>query len=206
MPVSPYSPISQIVELMVLLKPKSILDVGAGFGKYGMLAREYLDVWQNQESDRPYEWKTRIDAIEIFPDYITPAHGFFYDNVYVGDARDSFPKETSYDLVLLIDVFEHFTYEDGMELLKKMRNVAKHVIISTPRDIGHQGSIYHNEHETHRCQWEEKHFPDAAVLYDMVSLIVYEGPAVERVKKLQWRKDKETLKSLIKRYLLLRTH
>ena len=48
------------------LRPKSVLDVGIGFGKYGMLFREYLDIWDMEcvADYDPAAWKTRIDGIE----------------------------------------------------------------------------------------------------------------------------------------------
>ncbi|MBA7677027.1 hypothetical protein ES703_85275 [subsurface metagenome] len=39
MPTSYYSQLNEIMELIVLTDPKSILDVGVGFGKYGFLSR-----------------------------------------------------------------------------------------------------------------------------------------------------------------------
>jgi hypothetical protein len=44
MPTSHKYQIKEIMELMVLINPKKILDLGIGFGKYGYLAREYLDI------------------------------------------------------------------------------------------------------------------------------------------------------------------
>jgi hypothetical protein len=42
MPTSHPHQLNQIVELIMLTDPHSLLDVGIGFGKYGVLAREYL--------------------------------------------------------------------------------------------------------------------------------------------------------------------
>jgi len=33
------------MELITLTNPQCILDVDAGFGKYGFLSREYLELW-----------------------------------------------------------------------------------------------------------------------------------------------------------------
>ena len=34
-----------VLNLVTEQKPKTILDVGIGYGKYGVLFREYLDIW-----------------------------------------------------------------------------------------------------------------------------------------------------------------
>ena len=52
------------------LQPRSILDVGCGFGKYGMLLREYLDVWHERYDKE--RWQVRIVGIEAFEQYRNP--------------------------------------------------------------------------------------------------------------------------------------
>lgn len=51
MPTSYPEAISSILELVRREEPRSILDLGVGFGKYGMLCREMLDI--------PYERYSR---------------------------------------------------------------------------------------------------------------------------------------------------
>jgi predicted O-methyltransferase YrrM len=95
MPTSQFYQISDIVEFIVRTNPKSILDIGVGFGKYGALAREYLD-----QGERLYDWKRRIDGIEVFEEYITDIQRFYYDNIYIGNAVEVLPKlEETYDLI-----------------------------------------------------------------------------------------------------------
>jgi len=48
MPTSDLYNITPILTIISNLKPKKILDVGCGFGKYGLLMREYLEVWQER--------------------------------------------------------------------------------------------------------------------------------------------------------------
>ena len=42
MPTSNHGAISLVLEVLVRLRPQSILDVGTGRGKYGVLCREYF--------------------------------------------------------------------------------------------------------------------------------------------------------------------
>ena len=51
MPTSHSGQINTIVDLIISINPKKILDVGIGHGKYGFLTREYLDVG---DSTKPY--------------------------------------------------------------------------------------------------------------------------------------------------------
>ena len=108
MPTSHLHQINEIVELIVLTNPQTVLDVGVGFGKYGALAREYLELRDGR--NQYHDWQRRIDGIEVFPDYLTPLHDYIYDTVHVGNATEIMPAlNLRYDLVLLIDVLEHFT-------------------------------------------------------------------------------------------------
>jgi len=147
-PTSHHAQVSKILDAIVHTNPKSVLDIGTGFGKYGVLCREYLELWDGREDYQKFT--RRIDGIEIFPQYLTPIHKYVYDEVFVGDALDIVPNklQRDYDLALLIDVLEHLKKEDGAKLLGALLKRAKNVIISVPRDIGDQGTVFGNEHET----------------------------------------------------------
>ena len=62
MPSSAPNQINQIVQLMMIVKPQSLLDIGIGFGKFGFLAREYLELWDRR--NKYDDWQRRIDGIE----------------------------------------------------------------------------------------------------------------------------------------------
>jgi hypothetical protein len=89
MPTSSYLQLNEITQLIYQTRPHSVLDIGVGFGKYGVLAREYLEFWG---AAADYEkWTRRIDGIEVFDKYLTPLHKYVYDNIYTGDAREILP-------------------------------------------------------------------------------------------------------------------
>ncbi len=185
MPTSLLYQISQILELIVCTNPKKILDVGVGFGKYGLLSREYLDIY----ADRRYSnWERRIDGIEAFKEYITPVHDYIYDNMYIGNALDILPElKDKYDLVLLIDVLEHFEYEEGKRALDLCNRIGRNMIVSTPKHIGEQGAAFGNSFETHRSQWSGKdfnRFDKKFSLPDDTSLIYYIGKDHLKVRGL----------------------
>ena len=53
--------ISYVLDAILQLNPQSVLDIGCGSDKYGVLTREYLR-------------KARINGIEGFVQYVTDAH------------------------------------------------------------------------------------------------------------------------------------
>lgn len=175
MPSSQPYQIPKVLECIVAANPASLLDIGVGFGKYGFLAREYLEVWDHT---KPYSRFTRrIDGIEIFPEYLTPLHSFIYDEVFEGNATDVVPTlERSYDLVLVIDVLEHFPPDEGRKLLQTLLERNRAVLVSVPRDLGDQEDVFGNEHEAHQGIWSLKDFRalgDFVRFRDQTSLIVY---------------------------------
>lgn len=185
MPTSHYNQLNQIVELMYLTKPRRLLDIGVGFGKYGFLAREYLELWYG--SGKYDDWVIQIDGIEAFGKYLTPVHEYIYDRVYVGNALDVLPRlEGRYDLVLIIDVLEHFNHADGLKLLTACRERAENIIISVPKNWCRQEAAFGNEYEVHKFHWKERHFAqfeDAQFLYNPSSILCYMGVQGREVLK-----------------------
>lgn len=200
MPTSHPSQLNEIIGLVMTLDPRSVLDVGVGFGKYGVLIREYLELWDGRE--RYHEWTRRIDGIEIFDRYLTPLHAFVYDTVHVGNAADVLPTiATRFDLILLIDVIEHFTREDGLRFLDLCISRARNVIISTPKDMGGQSEAFQNPHETHRSQWKAEDFrahPHCVQIHNRESLIFLIGADAAKVRPVPWTR-------VIRRFPLLRS-
>lgn len=200
MPTSHLYQLNQITEAITQLQPQSVLDVGVGFGKYGFLMREYLEVWG--EDGNYSNRKRKIDGIEIFEDYILPHHHLIYNEIFIGNALAVLPVvKHQYDLILLIDVLEHFTYEDGMKLLDECKKQAKHIIISTPWDIGIQGECFDNPYEKHLFQWKKKHFrkfKSACFFPNSNSLLCFIGPHFKNnIPKMRRNYLKRTLKEFL---------
>lgn len=162
MPTSLYHQINEIGDLINALKPQSVLDIGVGFGKWGFLCREMLEFADDRKeggAENYCRWRLRIDGIEIYEAYITPMHHFLYDHLYIGNAIDLLPTlDHHYDLVNMIDVLEHFTYEEGCAVMRHCLERGRNVLVSTPRDIKEQGTYYENTYETHQFQWLPSHF------------------------------------------------
>jgi hypothetical protein len=159
MPTSVYKQIPDVIDAVLAVKPASVLEIGIGCGKYGVLLREYLDVWDHYLE--PWGQRhTRIDGIEIHEQYRGAAWGA-YDLVRVGDARTiiSGMADCEYGCVLIVDVLEHFEREDGLALLREMKRVAADgVVIALPSAPGPTIEVWDNPHEIHRAQYTAEDF------------------------------------------------
>jgi len=192
MPTSHHHQISTIMDAVIKLRPKTILDVGVGFGKYGVLCREYLELWDGREDY--HRFLRRIDGIEAFERYLTPLHTYIYDQVHVGQVQEVIHTlAVSYDLVLMIDVLEHVSDAHGRALIEHVLKHHRGMLISTPKDVGDQGHAFDNENEAHVSQWTPqllKTFGPAVVLPDRESHIVYLGTSdsVLALRSPRWKR------------------
>ena len=99
--------------------PQLILDVGAGYGKHGVLLREYLDPTPT------------VHGVEAWEPYVE-AHRLrgIYDELHVRSVLDFTEDELApYDLVVMGDVIEHFEKPDALELLARIKGW---LVIATP--------------------------------------------------------------------------
>jgi len=137
--------------------PTTVLDIGIGFGKYGFLMREHLDIRKRRyEKD---SWKTRIDGIESYSAYITPMHEYLYDHLYTGDVLNLIDSLENYDLMILADVIEHLPKEDGLALLQKLfQKTNRAMVVSYPSILGSEYLHWDNPREKHHCVWTPKDF------------------------------------------------
>lgn len=161
MPTSSIENISYSCDLIRKISPESILDVGCGFGKWGYLSREILDIAYGRYARD--DWHVRIDGVEIFPAYLTPVHRHIYNNVIIGDAFEHIQHSGPYDLIIFGDVIEHFRKPDALCLLNHARSKArKGILLHIP--LGRQwpqdargGNVY----EEHKSTWTEEELRDA---------------------------------------------
>ena len=158
MGTSNWQNISYNIELVRKLNPKSILDVGVGFGRWGILFREFLEVWESGKYKG--DWNRIIDGIEIFPDYIQNYHKFFYNTIYNEDALTHLNKtKKNYELINFGDIIEHFSKQDGLKLISLALKKSKYVLINVP--IGNywkQEGLPINQYEEHKSVWENSDF------------------------------------------------
>lgn len=157
MPTSWYQAAPAIVQKVVELWPSSVLDIGVGFGKYGVLLREAMDIpYERYASD---SWALRLDGIEAFPNYRNPIHDYVYNSIRYAPIQDCLKDLGIYDVILLIDVLEHFPKGHGATLLNALlEHTGKALIVSTPMDPAPQAEYLGNVYEAHLSHWTPEDF------------------------------------------------
>lgn len=168
MPFSQSAQIPAILGYAQQVDPRSVLDVGTGMGQYGFLLRNNLESEHLFEirgkgaaaegRQRPRaQWRVTIDGIEGFAHYLTPVHDWAYSRMIVGEALAELAKIEvgHYDLVMAIDILEHFDTADGIRFAQACRRVARRAaLISTPKTFVAQ-VVDANPLENHRSVWSE---------------------------------------------------
>jgi hypothetical protein len=144
MPVSDYHAVSDIMGEIQRISPRSVLDLGVGFGKWGVLCREILDARFGRCGEM--QWEARIDGYEVHRPYENPLWEA-YDLVFFQDFRGI--ESRNYDLVLMVDSLEHMPLDEGRPFLKGLVQRNKHVIVSVPNGRMEQGETFGNPHEAH---------------------------------------------------------
>lgn len=161
MPLSIWLGMEDCLQAITERRPRSVLDAGIGFGLWGVLLRQYLDVWA-----------ARIDGIELDPARVQAHARHVYSRVYVGDIRTLVPRlaaRTAYDVILFGDVLEHLPKEDGLSLLAKaVLQAAVLVVVRVPLGDGWRKKG-REPPDHHRSQWsleDLRGYPAAIRVYD----------------------------------------
>lgn len=156
MPTSYHGQISTILDIVLSQEPKIILDVGIGFGKYGVLLREMLDISNERYSKD--KWEVIIDGIEGYKDYKNPIYEYVYNKVYFGFVQEIIKNlERDYDLILMIDVLEHFDKNEGEKIISMLLKKCKNLLLCTPA-IPSEQSYLDNDLEKHKSLWKISDF------------------------------------------------
>jgi hypothetical protein len=155
MPTSHYAYISDVVGFVMSQNPASLLDIGVGFGKWGHLFREYLDVMAGRVLKD--QWQKRIDGVEIFEPYISVHQRNLYDRIYLGDICELVDTLPDYDMIFSSDVIEHIEKSAARRLIEKLQAKTRRLLLIIPRGeawLHSQGPMYGNKDEAHVSSWD----------------------------------------------------
>jgi len=187
MPTSWYQAIPHILDLLQSEQPRSILDIGVGFGKYGLLIRDTLEIPFERYTKQ--QWICQVDGIEAFANYRNPIHDYVYNKVYYNDVKTIIHDLPTYDLILLIDVIEHFEKEEGYVLINELlEHTNKCLIISTPLYPAKQKDYNGNYYEEHKSRWFITDFISFDYSFKYVP-IGNNGAQLYNIFKTQYMKD-----------------
>jgi hypothetical protein len=162
MPSSYVGSVPSIVNLMIDLSPRSIIDIGPGWGKYGLMAREYLPNL------------AKLDAVEV-KEGARPTQTSIYDTVIWADVR-TLNRNTwgAYNMAFLIDVIEHMEQSEGHRLLRDIVSAGTIVVVATPKLFIEQHDD-DNPYETHLSLWGWEDFGRYRLVRDVstIDAIIY---------------------------------
>lgn len=171
MPVSDPANVSPIMAEIDRLQPAGVCELGIGFGKYGVLAREVLDAKHGRV--RHEDWKTPIVGVEGFEGYNNPLW-VAYNEVHIKDIREWYSVVLGWPLVLMVDSLEHIEKLEAYTILGHLVQNNNRVIVSVPIGVCPQGAVFDNELEKHRSSWWPEDFGqyNAKVLHSGVCHVV----------------------------------
>lgn len=136
------------------LRTKRVLDCGAGSGIYGAMIRNWID------RGHPSNHHTYIMAIEGFSDYTNQPNYSHYNCIHRMTIQEwlkwDATKRDRFEVILLLDVLEHFEKPEGLEVLEGLQSrlaPGGALIVATPSVDIPQGAIWGNVLETHRALW-----------------------------------------------------
>lgn len=114
------------------LKPRYILDIGAGFGERGRALRQALI---------PVH---RLHAVEIWPTYVTQYElNRVYDSIVVKDVVDLDTKFfIQYDLVLVGKVLQYLDKDSAEKLWNKIKGAKAAIVYINHEDVENDGNPY----------------------------------------------------------------
>lgn len=153
MPTSSPALLSWACQIIQDIRPKSALDVGIGFGKWGFLIKEYSEERAPQDKSNCH-----LTGIEVFEDYITDVQKSIYDTILIGDASEIDLSCMYFDLAIIADVIEHFEKEEALNYLNHLLQYSKNVILITPIGFAEQDEHYGNKYEIHKSGWDISDF------------------------------------------------
>ena len=169
-------------ELIGMLRPETVCDIGPGAGKYGKIARRIA---------AQKGFGIRLTAVEIDASYLNEfGLGKIYDEVVVDDAVNLIKTPTlRYDMVIIGDCLEHMRKSDGLDLLNFLMYRTAHIVLVYPDCFLQDGTDDHPA-EAHLSTWTVEDFRGWKTLHTSfasVNLAVIRGfqPSKEEIAVLE---------------------
>lgn len=135
--------------VLSVIKPKRILDIGSGRGKYGQLIRSKNDFNHVHLTSVEYEKERKQQLLEIGYNEVR--------SISAMELLDS-PAE-NYEVVIMGDVIEHFKKSEGMDLLNFLNYRSEYIIIVTPEAMPMSSPTFYEGHNSlwrpHDMQWHD---------------------------------------------------
>ncbi|MDP6443719.1 MAG: hypothetical protein QGG36_18610 [Pirellulaceae bacterium] len=149
MPIGSYTALPHVVHSLLEFRPQRLLDLGIGFGFFGGVVRQWLDY-----GVKP--WKSYLVGVESFEGYGNPMWDLY--NLVVVDTIENYLAscEETFQGVVLSDVVEHFSREDGWAVMNRATELLEpggRMLVATPSVFVEQGAVHGNPREAHQSLW-----------------------------------------------------
>jgi len=139
--------------------PKTILDVGAGYGIFGYIIKKTRN--------------TQLTAIEPFYDDLP------HDLVFKMTWKEWYEKhKTHYDVLIATEMIEHLPEDEALLFLKQAKETADVVVIATPLKFEEQKAYDNNEYQKHLCAVSKEQFMEEGY-----SIFLYNDSIIASWKK-----------------------
>jgi len=151
MPISSHAIIPYIVEEVLKVQPKRVLDVGIGNGIYGALIYNYASTLLKEIP--------RLIGIEPWEGYKNHLWEV-YDEIHMKPVQE-FTTHYKFELIIMADVIEHLNLNEGHKQIKRLQAMLSSggvMIVSTPSIFVAQSTYKGNVLEEHKCLWTPEKF------------------------------------------------
>lgn len=165
------------------IQPKTVLDIGVGWGTFGVICREKTDAVNGRW--RPKEWQTLIIGVEVWEEYTRLPHvKQIYNQVYPINVVDFVrnydkllgdgPLPDTWDLIHAGDVIEHVVKDEGREVMEWMVGHCKNLILQVPLGDAwaEHDPKWENSWEAHKAAW---YLHDFSGWYDAINIPTHSG-------------------------------
>lgn len=155
-----YQHLGDAIAWLRTIDPRSVLDVGCGFGRWGVLCREFLDIWRGHQTRET--WALRLVGVDAYPGNLKQHHHYIYDELHAEPIEHYFArKPDSFDLTVLGNVLEHFPKEQGLDVLAEAMKRSQYVLVVLPLgDMPRQEHDYGNPYEQRVSTWQAEEILD----------------------------------------------
>jgi SAM-dependent methyltransferase len=135
-----------VENLICAMQPRTVLDIGAGAGKYGHLVKRASP-------------GTHVTAVELDLEYIERFKlREIYDVIISADAETLMRQvDADYDVVILGDVIEHLRKSTGLDLLNFLVYRTRRIVVVFPLRY-RQGAVDGRNQEAHISVWGQSDF------------------------------------------------
>ena len=135
---------------IIMIQPRTFVDVGAGDGFYGKLVKRFFPICYAIAIEKNKAYLAKFNLASI------------YDKVIHDDIIEAIEKIDNVELMIFGDILEHLEKGLSTKVLKKGAEKSSFIIVNSP--LGFQPQQHEYEEEIHRCGLNYSDFESYKVL------------------------------------------